>query len=149
MSPQARKKSVQGKRKRKAAKKRSVTKPKKDTKRTGASEEITVTVPSISKYHPKYCQMIVDERAKGISEMGFAGLIGVIWGTLDQWSKTYPEFATARELAQCAARLFYDRIGVAGITGRLEKFNPTAWIWVGKNCFGMSDKVAQHNTYGL
>lgn len=137
MSPQARKKSAIGKRNRKrAAANKAKTPSIKEPK-------------SNSKYDPKYCEQIIRARGKeGLSEMGFAGSIGVCKNTITEWGKMYPEFQRARELAQAAAREFYDRLGIAGMTGRIKNFNVTAWIWVGKNCFGMSDKIQQHNSYG-
>jgi len=126
-------------------KKRTAT---KRTPKRALDPEVLPKMGQPTKYRKEYCQRIIEERAKGYSEMGFAGIIGVKRTTIADWAKKHPEFAEARELAACAAREFYDRVGIMGMTGKIAGFNVTAWIWIGKNCFGMRDKVEQHNTHG-
>lgn len=57
-----------------------------------------------SKYDPKFCDMVIEDMAKGYSLTAFAGLIGVNRDTIDQWRKDYPEFSEAVTRAK-AARL--------------------------------------------
>jgi hypothetical protein len=48
-----------------------------------------------SKYEPRFCDMVVEDMAKGYSLTAFAGLIGVCKDTINAWTKEFPEFSDA------------------------------------------------------
>ena len=48
-----------------------------------------------TKYESRFCEMVVEDMAKGYSLTAFAGLIGVNRDTLHQWAKEHPEFSDA------------------------------------------------------
>lgn len=61
-----------------------------------------------SKYDPKYCKMVVDDMAQGMSLTAFAGLIGVDRSTIDEWRNTHPEFSLACRQGQGARTRFLE-----------------------------------------
>lgn len=48
-----------------------------------------------TKYEPRFCEMLVEDMAKGFSLTAFAGLIGVSRSTLNEWIEQFPEFSEA------------------------------------------------------
>ena len=48
-----------------------------------------------TKYEPRFCEMLLEDMAKGYSMTAFAGLIGVSRDTLTAWAAEHPEFSLA------------------------------------------------------
>jgi transposase-like protein len=112
------------------------------------------------KYEPEYCEELIKTMSEGFSIEGFAGKIGVSKQTIYNWATTYPEFAEAKAVGEMKARLWFEQIGHAGMTGQLRRvsketldgngnvihreyeqatFVPAVWIFTGKNRFGWRD----------
>jgi hypothetical protein len=73
----------------------------------------------------------------GYSFESFAGTIGVGRRVLFNWQNTHPEFKDAHDRASCAALLWWERVGRAGMASRT--FNTAVWIFTMKNMFGWRD----------
>lgn len=63
------------------------------------------------------------------------------------YSKRFPEDCPYSEFedAKREGLLFWEKIGVAGATGKLEGFNATSWIFNMKNRAGWTDKTENRN----
>lgn len=94
-----------------------------------------------TKYKKAFCDQLIDHMAKGYSFESFAGLIGVQRATIYNWVEKHPQFLDAKNTAFEKSRLFWERIGVAGTTGKLPGWNPTGWIFNMKNRFNWRDKI--------
>lgn len=88
-----------------------------------------------TKYRPEYCQMLIDHFSKGLSFKAFAGKVNVQERTLFNWLEQNPDFKTAKEIGEPMARLFWERMGIAGVAGQVKGFNPAGWIFNMKNRF--------------
>ena len=73
-----------------------------------------------TKYDPKYCDMIVEEFLKGGHMRTFAHLLDVEVKTLYNWMKQYPEFLQARNKAQNASFVYWNKINIGLATGKLK-----------------------------
>ena len=93
-----------------------------------------------TKYDPKYCQMVIDHMATGLSFEAFAAVIGVAKETLYTWVDKHPEFMDAKKEAFEKSRLFWEKVGVGQATGEI-KGSSTTWIFNMKNRFGYRDKI--------
>lgn len=93
-----------------------------------------------SKYEPKFCQMLIDHMAGGLSFESFAAVIKVNQDSLHEWVKVYTEFSEAKKVAWAQNQLFYEKMGVAGMAGKIPGFNSTTWIFNMKNRFKWRDK---------
>lgn len=100
--------------------------------------DVHTVIPVASKYKPEYCDQLVAHQSQGLSFGSFAGVIGVNKDTLQEWKKSFPAWAEACTKAYAACLLFYEQMGVLGMTGRtsdkgIKKFNPIAYIYLTKN----------------
>lgn len=97
-------------------------------------------------YDPKYCDELVAHMASGLSYESFAGVIGVARSTLYEWEK-HQEFSDAKSIGVEKGRLFWEKRGIAAMSGSVvpgfdhKKFNVTAWIFGMKNRFGWRDRT--------
>jgi hypothetical protein len=88
-----------------------------------------------SEYRPHYCAMLVDHMKDGLSFESFAGVIGKDQDTLHQWMKKHRAFAEARKKGDAVSLLFWEKIGIAGMAGKIKGFNPTSHIFNMHNRF--------------
>ena len=109
-----------------------------------------------SKYRPEFCQMMVDDMAKGYSFEAFAGLIGVHKETMYQWVKKHPDFAEAKKRAFDANRRYWEKVGIeqSSYTGTSKHGSSSSFIFNMKNRFDWVDKKetkldAGENTKGF
>lgn len=99
-----------------------------------------------SKYHRDYCEMLKDHMGKeGLSYETFAAKIGVSIDTLYEWEKRYPKFSEAKKEAFASNRLWWEKIGSAGMAGKIPGFNSTVWVFSMKNRHGWRDRVETEN----
>jgi hypothetical protein len=90
-----------------------------------------------SEYDPKYCKMLIEHMTEdGLSFESFAGVVGKSVQTLYNWEKANPEFLDAKKKGEAGSRLFWEKMGMTGMTGRLPRFNVVAWIFSMKNRHG-------------
>jgi len=99
-------------------------------------------------YDPKFCQMLIDHMAGGLSFESFAGVIGTCRDTLYNWAKEYSEFFDAKKQGFAKNRLYWEKAGNAGMYmgGKENPFNATVWIFNMKNRFGWADRTEQTGT---
>ena len=92
-------------------------------------------------YKPEYCQILIDEMAKGLSFEAVAGVIDEPTSAMYRWVEMYPAFREAKEKAFRLNREFWERQGVDGLwqTPDGKKLNNTIWIFNMKNRFGWRD----------
>jgi len=94
-----------------------------------------------TKYKPEFCEMLIKHMEQGYSFESFAATIDTHRDTLYAWEKRHPEFSDAKKTGVSKSLLFWERLGVMGATGEIEKFNPTAWIFSLKNKHQWRDKT--------
>lgn len=95
----------------------------------------------VSSFKPEYCDLLVEHMSKGLSFNAFAGVIKVSQAVLYKWSKKYPEFQDARNRGDAAALLHWEKVGRAGMMGKVPNFNAAVYIFSMKNKFDWTDKV--------
>ena len=93
-----------------------------------------------SKYKPEFCDLLIKHMADGLSFESFGAVAKVHKDTLYEWLKVHPEFVEAKAEAWAENLLFYEKVGRAGMTGKLDGFNVTAWIFSMKNRHGWRDR---------
>jgi len=94
-----------------------------------------------TKYKPEFCEKLIDHMSQGFSFESFAATIDTHRGTLYRWEREYPEFRDAKKSGLDKSLLFWERLGMQGATGALEKFNSSAWIFNLKNKHLWRDKT--------
>jgi hypothetical protein len=90
-----------------------------------------------SKYDPKYCRMVIDHMEHGLSFESFAGTIEVSRDTLYEWTKVHEEFSDAFKIGQMKCRLFWERLGINGVAGKIPGFQVAGHIYNMKVRFGL------------
>jgi hypothetical protein len=96
-----------------------------------------------SDYRPEYCEMLIKHMGdEGLSFEAFAGVVKKDRDTLYQWEKRYPDFADAKKKATALNLLFWEKIGITGMAGKLPRFNVVAWIFSMKNRHGYRNDPA-------
>jgi len=86
------------------------------------------------EYQPKFCQDIVNHMASGFSFDSFGAVIGVHRVQMDRWTKYYPEFQEAKDLAFLKCLYFWEDKGIKGMHAGKD-FNAAIWIFNMKNRF--------------
>ena len=99
-----------------------------------------------TKYKKEYCKLLIDHMSQGYSFESFAGLIRVNQDTIHEWCKHHREFSEAKAAGVAASRLVWEKIFMAGTTGKLKGFNAAACIFNFKNRFGWRDHVQVTDT---
>lgn len=93
-----------------------------------------------TKYKDEYCEMLVEHMNKGLSFESFAGLIGVTKETIFNWLEKNKQFFDSKKKGEVRCRLFWERLGIAGSSGKLKNFNCGTWIFNMKNRFAWKDR---------
>lgn len=92
-----------------------------------------------NKYDEKYCEMLIEHMAEGLSYESFGGVIRVCRATLYNWEKEHSEFLDAKKVGQEMSFLFWDKLMRAQSLGEI-KGNASSAIFTMKNRFGWTDK---------
>ncbi len=71
-----------------------------------------------SKYDPSFCGQLVTHMRTGLSFESFAGTVGVNRDTLYTWTRKHAAFADAKKKGTAACLLWWERVGIAAVTGR-------------------------------
>ena len=95
----------------------------------------------LSKYKPEFCEMLVEHMTLGYSFESFAADANVNQDTLINWSKNHPEFMEAKRLGYSKCLKFWEKIGIAGVLGKVPNFNATTYIFNMKNRFRWTDRT--------
>ncbi len=88
-----------------------------------------------SEYKPEYCEIAVKVLAGGESYAAVCAEIGVCRKTLYNWRDAHEEFANALNFGLQKCQREWESLGKNGITGELEKFSASPWIFTMKNRF--------------
>jgi len=94
-----------------------------------------------TKYDPSFCDMLIEHMGKGFSFESFAATINTHRATIFRWKEKHPDFATAHKIGIDKMLLFFEKLGLAGMTGKIPGFNPTTYVWTTKNKLRWTDRV--------
>lgn len=103
-----------------------------------------------TKYDPKYCQMLIDHMATGLSFETFGATIDVARATIFNWADEHAEFLDAKKRAFDKCQVFWEKIGVDHILNVTEKrgfdsttqsLNTGVWVFNMKNRFKWTDRI--------
>ncbi len=94
-----------------------------------------------TKYKPEYCQLIIEHLKGGKSIETFPATIDVSRDSIYEWEKKHPDFSYSIKKARMLSQDHYENLGYMGMTGLIEGFNATVWIFIMKNRFGWRDKT--------
>jgi len=94
-----------------------------------------------TKYEKKYCKMLTDHMTKGLSYESFAGLIGVTRDCLYKWEKKHKDFLYSKKIGKEKMLLTLEKMGIAGIAGKIKGFNASTWIFTMKNKAAWTDNI--------
>lgn len=86
-----------------------------------------------TSYKEEYCEMLIEHMRHGYSFESFAATIDVNRDTLYEWCKVHAKFSDAKKIAKDKSLLFFEKVGIAGMTGKLKGFNVAVWIFSLKN----------------
>lgn len=125
--------------------------PPKETQEQVAAEREKVKAITKSefgrptKYQKKFCKMLIEHMAKGLSYESFAGYLGVNRSTIYEWEK-HEDFSDAKNLGIEASRYFWENAGINGLwVPEGVKFNSAVWIFNMKNRLKWTDRVVEES----
>jgi hypothetical protein len=84
-------------------------------------------------YHESYPDLLVQHMAKGFSFETFAGLVGCCTDTLYEWKKKHDKFSDAHKIGMAKNKLYWEDIGIQGMTNKIPFFNSFIWFVNMKN----------------
>lgn len=93
-----------------------------------------------TKYDPKYCQMLIEHMASGLSFETFGAEIEVVKKTLYNWCDEHKEFLHAKGIGELRCQKYHEMIGISGQSGHLPGFQQSAWRFNMANRFGWRDR---------
>jgi len=82
-----------------------------------------------SKYKEKYCNMLIEHLAQGLSIVSFAASIDVCEDTIYEWFKVHPNFSEAKRVAMAKYQAKWEEWGINGMLGNVDGFGHTNWIF--------------------
>ena len=86
-------------------------------------------------YDPKYCKMLIDHMATGLSFYSFAGEIGVCEDTVCEWALVHKDFSDAKKEGLSKNLAWWEKAMKDGTIGKIRNFNATMAIFNMKNRF--------------
>lgn len=101
-----------------------------------------------SKFKEEYCDMLIKHMEQGLSYESFAGLVSVTRDCLYKWEKMHESFFYSKKVGKEKMALFYERLGLSGMVGKIPGFQNSTYIFTVKNKLGWTDKqeVESNNT---
>ena len=88
--------------------------------------------------------------AKGGSLKTFAGVLEVPFSTVKSWLKQHEEFKHAHEVGEALGELFWERLGIAGVMGKIKNFKEKCYLQIMQQRFNWSEKhKVQHSGNAL
>jgi len=93
-----------------------------------------------SKYREKFCAALIRHMTTGLSFESFSSVAGVHKDTLYAWTREYPDFSDAKKRAEAASLLYWEKLGIDGVKGKIKGFNAAMWIFNMKNRFKWRDR---------
>jgi hypothetical protein len=88
-----------------------------------------------SAYKPEYCKIAAKVLADGESLAAVCAELDICRKTLYNWRDAHPEFESALNKGLQKAQREWEALGRDGISGNLDKFSPSPWIFTMKNRF--------------
>ena len=82
-----------------------------------------------TKYDPKYCDMLIKHQSQGLSFKSFSAVIGISRSTLYKWAEDNKDFSDTKDAAAACGLLFWEKLGVGGVAGKIKNFNASTWIY--------------------
>lgn len=99
-----------------------------------------------TRYKPEYCAQLIAHMSSGLSFETFAAVIKVNQDTIHEWAKVHPEFSEAKKEAWSQNMLFWERVGMTGMAGKIQGFNAAVYIFNMKNRFKWRDVPVAETT---
>ncbi len=87
------------------------------------------------EYRPEFCEIALNVLDGGESLAAVCAELDITKPTLSAWRETYPEFGDAVSLGLMKAQRDWESLGRSGVTGDIDKFGSSAWIFTMKNRF--------------
>lgn len=88
-----------------------------------------------SLYRPEYCDIAAKVLANGESLAAVCAELDICRKTLYNWKDAHPEFESALDRGLQKSQRDWERLGKQGISGEIDRFSPTPWIFTMKNRF--------------
>ena len=92
-------------------------------------------------YDVKYCEMLINHMAQGLSVEAFAGKIRVSKQTVYNWMKIHDDFREAKAIGDACIQYYLENLANDAMKGTIENFNTVVWIFKMKNLCGWKDKI--------
>ncbi len=103
-------------------------------------EKKPATTGRPTDYRPELCQIVVDIAKRGPSTLVIIACeLGVHRDTLHEWSKVHPEFSDAIKMVKQYQEANMQKIGLAGMVGKLKGFSAGTWIFYMKAQFNWDE----------
>ena len=94
-----------------------------------------------TKYKKEMCDKVVPFMAQGYSQKALAGHLEISEDTLYAWIKEHPEFSESVKDGSTQSAIWWEKVGMTGMVGKIAGFNATTWIFNMKNRHGWTDKT--------
>jgi hypothetical protein len=88
-----------------------------------------------NKYKKEYAIKAEEILATGKSLAAVCAHFNIARSTLHEWRKNHQEFNLAIDQGLQKCQVFWEQIGLDGVTGSYEKFSAAPWIFTMKNRF--------------
>ena len=86
------------------------------------------------------CDKVVEVMAEGWSKEAVAAELGISKKTLYNWMEEHPKFLHAIERGEQLQAKWWEEQGRAGMTGQIEGFQATPFVWMTKNILKWRDR---------
>ena len=80
--------------------------------------------------------------SQGYSKEACMGHLGIAKQTFYNWMESHSEFLDAVKEGELQSMIWWERKGMEGMTGQIQNFNATTWIFNMKNRHNWADKTA-------
>lgn len=87
------------------------------------------------KYTSEHCETAIKILANGESIAAVCAEIGIARSTFYEWKDSHPEFNKAVSIGLQKSQRDWEKLGRSGISGEIDKFSPSPWIFTMKNRF--------------
>ena len=91
-----------------------------------------------SKFKEHYLQEVEDLMAQGYTDARICAQWGIARSTFYDWLQDNEDFKKSYERGKEKAEAWWEEFGLAGMTGKIPKFNATMWIAFMNNKFRWS-----------
>ena len=88
-----------------------------------------------TKYKTEFCQSVIELAKEGKGKAELACALGISRETMNEWTKSKPEFSDAIKKAYEEALAWWERKGREATFGGIPGFQSTAYIFQMKNRF--------------